>query len=64
MLGNDGVFLYPTFIDCANFHLEAYYKMLNLSYTMIMNALELPVTNCHVGMNKQGLPIGIQVNIF
>lgn len=26
-----------------------------------MNALEVPVTNCHVGMNKQGLPIGIQV---
>ncbi|XP_023721734.1 fatty-acid amide hydrolase 2 [Cryptotermes secundus] len=61
LLGNNGVFLYPTFIDCANFHLESYYKMLNLSYTMIMNALELPVTNCHVGMNKQGLPIGIQV---
>jgi hypothetical protein len=31
---------------------------------MIMNALELPVTNCHVGMNKQGLPIGIQVSNF
>jgi hypothetical protein len=29
-----------------------------------MNALELPVTNCHVGMNKQGLPIGIQVSYF
>jgi hypothetical protein len=26
-----------------------------------MNALEVPVTNCPVGMNEEGLPIGIQV---
>lgn len=64
MLGNDGVFLYPTFIDCANFHLESYYKIFNISYTMIMNALEVPVTNCPMGMNERGLPIGIQVNDF
>ncbi|KDR15404.1 fatty-acid amide hydrolase 2 [Zootermopsis nevadensis] len=61
MLGNDGVFLYPTFIDCANFHLESYYKIFNISYTMIMNALEVPVTNCPMGMNERGLPIGIQI---
>ena len=61
LLGKDGVFLYPTFIDCANFHLEIFYKLFNVTYTLIMNALEVPVTNCPVGMNGQGLPIGIQV---
>jgi fatty acid amide hydrolase 2 len=64
MLGNDGVFLYPTFIDCASFHLEFYYNIFNVSYTTIMNALEVPVTNCPVGMNKNGLPIGIQVTVL
>ncbi|GFG29557.1 hypothetical protein Cfor_12374 [Coptotermes formosanus] len=61
LLGTDGVFLYPTFVDCANFHLENFYKFFNVTYTLIMNALEIPVTNCPVGMNGQGLPIGIQV---
>lgn len=61
LLGKDGVFLYPTFVDCANFHLEMFYKLSNVTYTLIMNALEVPVTNCPVGMNGQGLPIGIQV---
>jgi fatty acid amide hydrolase 2 len=61
LLGEDGVFLYPTFVDCANFHLEIFYKLFNVTYTLIMNALEVPVTNCPVGMNGQGLPIGIQV---
>ncbi|XP_069688947.1 fatty-acid amide hydrolase 2-B [Periplaneta americana] len=61
MLGNDGVFLYPTFIDGAHYHLESYYKILNISYTLIMNALEVPATNCPVGKNKHGMPIGIQI---
>jgi len=61
LLGNDGVFLYPTFTDCATYHLEGYYKIFNITYTIIMNALEVPVTNCPVDMNKHGLPIGIQV---
>lgn len=61
LLGKNGVFLYPTFVDCANFHLENFYKFFNVTYTLIMNALEVPVTNCPVGMNGQGLPIGIQI---
>jgi len=61
LLGKDGVFLYPTFVDCANFHLENFYKFFNVTYTLIMNALDVPVTNCPVGMNGKGLPIGIQV---
>ncbi|KAJ9578414.1 hypothetical protein L9F63_005363, partial [Diploptera punctata] len=61
ILGDDGVFLYPTFIETAPFHKETYFKLFNAHYTLIMNILEVPVTNCPVGLSKNGLPIGIQV---
>ncbi|PSN41553.1 Fatty-acid amide hydrolase 2 [Blattella germanica] len=64
LLGEDGVFLYPTFVDTAHFHKELYFKLFSINYTMIMNALEVPVTNCPIGMSKKGLPIGIQVTFF
>ena len=61
MLGDDGVFLYPTFPHTALFHKETYYRVFDMHYAMIMNILEVPVTNCPVGLGKNGLPIGIQV---
>ncbi|XP_058799094.1 fatty-acid amide hydrolase 2 [Phymastichus coffea] len=61
MLGDDGVFLYPTHPTAAPMHYESFVKPFNFSYTGIINVLGLPATACPLGLNKQGLPIGIQV---
>ncbi|KAK2585314.1 hypothetical protein KPH14_009997 [Odynerus spinipes] len=61
ILGEDGVFLYPTHPTAAPLHYEPYVKPFNFSYTAIINVLGLPATACPLGLNKQGLPIGIQV---
>ncbi|XP_068968973.1 fatty-acid amide hydrolase 2-A isoform X1 [Bombus flavifrons] len=61
ILGEDGVFLYPTHPTAAPMHYEPLIKPFNFSYTGIINVLGLPATACPLGLNKQGLPIGIQV---
>ncbi|KAJ8977273.1 hypothetical protein NQ317_006801 [Molorchus minor] len=61
MLGDDGIFLYPTHPTSAPFHNEPLIKPLNFSYTAVINVLGLPATNCPMGLDKTGLPIGIQV---
>lgn len=61
ILGEDGVFLYPTHPTAAPMHHEPLFKPFNFSYTAIINVLGLPATACPLGLNKQGLPIGIQV---
>lgn len=63
ILGEDGVFLYPTHPTAAPMHHEPLIKPFNFSYTAIINVLGLPATACPLGLNKQGLPIGIQVHI-
>ncbi|XP_048510685.1 fatty-acid amide hydrolase 2-B isoform X2 [Athalia rosae] len=61
MLGDDGVFLYPTHPTAAPMHHEPLIKPFNFSYTAIINIMGLPATACPLGLNKEGLPIGIQV---
>jgi len=61
MLKDDGVFLFPTFYDLANFHLQFYYKLLNISYFTLFNLIELPVCSCPTGLAKDGRPTGFQV---
>ncbi|XP_076674187.1 fatty-acid amide hydrolase 2 [Andrena cerasifolii] len=61
ILGQDGVFLYPTHPTAAPLHYEPLIKPFNFSYTAIINVLGLPSTACPLGINKQGLPIGIQI---
>ncbi|OXU26780.1 hypothetical protein TSAR_006488 [Trichomalopsis sarcophagae] len=61
MLGDDGIFLYPTHPTAAPLHHEPIVKPFNFSYTAIINVLGLPATACPLGLNKQGLPIGLQV---
>lgn len=60
MLGEDGVFLYPTHPTPAPLHHEPLFKPFNFSYTAIINCLGLPATACPLGFSN-GLPIGIQV---
>lgn len=61
LLGSDGVFIYPTQPTPALYHYETIVKPFNFAYTGIFNVLGLPATHCPMGLNKDGLPIGIQV---
>ncbi|GLV41013.1 uncharacterized protein CBL_04537 [Carabus blaptoides fortunei] len=61
LLGDNGVFLFPTSPCPAHYHNEAYHKIVNIEYMTIFNAIGLPVTNCPMGYTRQGLPIGIQL---
>uniref|UniRef100_A0A671DPL5 Fatty acid amide hydrolase 2 n=1 Tax=Rhinolophus ferrumequinum TaxID=59479 RepID=A0A671DPL5_RHIFE len=61
MLGDDGVFLYPSHPTVAPQHHVPLTRPFNFAYTGIFNALGLPVTQCPLGLNDKGLPLGIQV---
>lgn len=60
-MGPQGVLLYPSFTSPAPRH----HQPLNLSfdwvYTAIINVLEFPATQVPLGLNKAGLPLGVQV---
>ncbi|KAH0568903.1 fatty-acid amide hydrolase 2-A-like isoform X1 [Cotesia glomerata] len=61
ILGDNGVIICPTFIDGPHYPYEIYPRVCNVTYMMIFNAIGLPVTQCPIGLNKNGLPIGFQV---
>nr|XP_020660344.1 fatty-acid amide hydrolase 2 [Pogona vitticeps] len=61
LLGNDGVLLYPSHPVVAPKHHTPLAMPFNFAYTAIFNILGLPVTQCPLGLNKDGLPLGIQV---
>ncbi|XP_024086450.1 fatty-acid amide hydrolase 2-A-like isoform X1 [Cimex lectularius] len=60
-LKDNGVLLYPTFPVAALHHGEIFVKTAGVMYTIIFNSLELPSTHVPLGLDKNGLPIGIQV---
>ncbi|KAL1497434.1 hypothetical protein ABEB36_008408 [Hypothenemus hampei] len=61
LLGDDGVFLYPTHPTSAPYHHQPLVKPFNFSYTGIINVLKLPATHIPMGLDRNGLPIGVQV---
>ncbi|KAF9799657.1 hypothetical protein SFRURICE_014631 [Spodoptera frugiperda] len=61
MLGDDGVFFFPTHPTTAPYHNEPLVRPFNFSYTAIINCLGLPSTTVPLGLSREGLPIGIQV---
>lgn len=58
ILGENGVFLYPTCSTTAPFYRE---NTLDVAFTSIFNVLGLPATSCPIGLNSSGLPLSIQV---
>ncbi|CAG9832534.1 unnamed protein product [Diabrotica balteata] len=60
-LGNNGVLLYPSAPFPASYHHAAYLRPWNFHYFVIWNVLKFPVTQVPMGLNKEGLPVGIQV---
>lgn len=61
LLGDNGVFLYPTHPTTAPYHNEPVVKPFNYSYTAAINCLGMPATTVPLGLSREGLPIGIQV---
>lgn len=61
ILGENGVLLYPCHPTAAHMHGQMYGKIFDYSYMGIFNALGFPVTSCPLGLNSDGLPIGMQV---
>lgn len=42
-------------------HKTTILKMHNVSYTSIFNIMQVPITQCPLGLNKAGLPLGVMV---
>ena len=61
LLDENSVLVMPTFPIPAPYHNEMYVLIGSCSYTSIFNVLGLPVTQCPIGLNKQGLPLGVQI---
>jgi fatty acid amide hydrolase 2 len=61
LLGDDGVFLYPSYPHAALFHNQAMLMPFGFAYQSIFNVLKFPVTQCPVGLSRDGLPLGVQV---
>ncbi|XP_055682173.1 fatty-acid amide hydrolase 2-A isoform X2 [Lutzomyia longipalpis] len=61
LLGTNGVFIYPSFPTSAHYHYRIFHKLLDTSYMMVFNTLGFPVTNAMVGMDKNNLPVGVQI---
>lgn len=61
LLGDDGVLFYPSTTHPAPFHYAAFIQIYNFHYWSLLNVLNLPATQVPLGLNSQGLPLGIQV---
>ncbi len=60
-LGSNGVLLFPPYTRTAPRHRMPVLTPLDFTYTAIFNALELPVTMVPLGLDRHGLPLGVQV---
>lgn len=61
LLGDDGILFFPPTTNIAPFHYQSFLQLYNFSYWSIFNVLHLPVTQVPLGLNPQGLPVGVQV---
>ncbi|XP_061387627.1 fatty-acid amide hydrolase 2 [Musca vetustissima] len=61
LLGDDGVLFYHSSPRTAPFHYYPLVKILDFSYFSIFNVLQTPVTQVPMGLDSNGMPLGIQV---
>ena len=61
LLGDDGVMLFPPYPTVAPRHGAPLFPPVKWMYTAVFNVLELPVTQVPLGLDKRGLPLGVQV---
>ncbi|CAK9821482.1 Fatty-acid amide hydrolase 2 [Anthophora retusa] len=60
-LENNGILFYPSSPFPAGYHYTAYLRPFNFGYWCIFNVLKFPVCQVPLGLDKNGLPIGVQV---
>ncbi|VDO63244.1 unnamed protein product [Heligmosomoides polygyrus] len=60
-LGNNGFLFLPSWPKPAPYHHEPLFAVLNTAYTALFNVLALPVVQCPMGLDANGIPLGIQV---
>lgn len=60
-MGPQGVILFPSYPGFAPYHGTAIFHPFDFSYTAIFNVLGFAVTQVPLGLNRDGLPLGIQV---
>ncbi|XP_047521826.1 fatty-acid amide hydrolase 2-like [Pieris napi] len=60
-LGTNGVLIFPSAPQPAPYHYSLYLRPFNFSYWGIFNVLHLPSIQIPLGLNAEGIPLGIQV---
>ncbi|KAG5322122.1 FAAH2 hydrolase, partial [Acromyrmex heyeri] len=60
-LSDNGVLFYPSAPFSASYHYSAFLRPFNFSYWCLFNVLRFPTCQVPLGLDKQGLPVGIQV---
>ncbi|XGW19385.1 hypothetical protein V3C99_003314 [Haemonchus contortus] len=61
LLGSDGIFLFPSWPCTALYHNQPLMAPINFGYTALFNAIAFPAIECPMGLDKNGLPLGVQV---
>ncbi|XP_077293000.1 fatty-acid amide hydrolase 2 [Arctopsyche grandis] len=61
ILGSDGVLIFYSAPQTAPYHYTPIVRPFNFGYWCIFNALRFPVTQVPLGLDDEGLPLGIQV---
>ena len=61
LLGDDTVILHPTYPRGAPRHRAAILDTFAPIHTALFNVLEFPATQIPVGLDRRGMPIGVQV---
>lgn len=61
LLGDDGVLFYHSSTHTAPYHYSAFVNIYNFSYWCLFNVLHVPATQVPLGLDPDGLPLGIQV---
>lgn len=61
LVGPDTVMLYPSYPRPAPRHYEPLRRPFEFVYTALFNVMQMPATQVPLGLNSDGLPLGVQV---
>ncbi|XP_063990511.1 fatty-acid amide hydrolase 2 [Diachasmimorpha longicaudata] len=60
-LGDNGVLVYPSSPFPASYHYSYFFRPYNFGYWCLFNVLRLPTCQVPLGLDSEGLPIGVQI---